>query len=130
VAAGRDLLATHSDLLTRPITAHLATVTPEGAPRVSPVWFRWDGNHVMVSHTRRREKYRDIRANPRVALSILDPEDRLRYLELRGVVDEIRNDADLDFYRALREHYGAEHPLRHPRDRVVLYIRPVEWHGR
>lgn len=46
------------------------------------------------------------------------------------MVEEIRDDPDLAFYRALREHYGAEHALRHPRDRVVLQIRPLEWHGR
>ena len=130
MAAGLDLVISHADLLARPITAHLATVTPEGAPRVSPVWFRWDGSHLLVSHTRRREKYRDIQVNPRVALSILDSEDRLRYLEIRGVVEEVVDDADLQFYRSLRAHYGAEHPLRHLRDRVVLRIRPLEWHGR
>ena len=126
----RGLRASHADLLARPITAHLATVTPAGAPRVSPVWFRWNGTHLLVSHTRRREKYRDIQANPRVALSILDPDDRLRYLEVRGVVEAITDDADLDFYRSLREHYGAEHALRHPSERVVLHIRPLEWRGR
>lgn len=130
MAIGRDLLATHADLLASPVAAHLATVTAEGVPRVSPVWFRWDGSHLLVSHTRRREKYRDIQTNPRVALSIIDPVDRLRYLEVRGVVEDILDDADLRFYRALREHYGADHALRHPRERIVLRIRPIEWHGR
>ena len=75
------------DLLDSAALAHVATVTPGGSPRTSPMWFEWDGQHVLLSHTKARAKFRDVQANPRVALSIVDPADPYRYVEIRGPVE-------------------------------------------
>jgi len=92
------------DILDSTAVAHVATVTPGGSPRTSPMWFEWDGRHVLLSHTKARAKYRDVQANPRIALSIVDPDDPYRYLEIRGRV-EIEDDPDKTLIDRLAKKY-------------------------
>lgn len=79
----------YRDLLERPAFAHLATIMPDGSPQVTPVWCDFDGTYVIVNSAKGRVKDRNMRANPHVALSIMDPENPYRYLEVRGRVAEI-----------------------------------------
>jgi|Tabmets5t2r1_1033131.scaffolds.fasta_scaffold15677_2 PPOX class probable F420-dependent enzyme len=117
----------HRDLLERPLIAHLATVRPDGAPMVNPVWFVWDGDRIRMTHTRTRQKFRNLQAEPRVALSITDPDDQQRYLELRGEVETVEDDAGGAYYRRLRQRYGVDpdDPMPDADVRVVLVIRPT-----
>jgi hypothetical protein len=50
--------ASHQDLLTRPLFAHLATIRPDGTPQANPMWFAWDGSHLRFTNTTARRKYR------------------------------------------------------------------------
>ena len=84
--------ASHSDLLETTALAHVATIGPDGLPQNNPVWFGWDGTHVLFSQTTGRQKYRNLQANPAVALSIVDSGNAYRYLEIRGTVVEIVDD--------------------------------------
>jgi PPOX class probable F420-dependent enzyme len=72
--------------------AHLATTGPHGEPQSSPMWFVWDGEHIKFTHTTERQKYRNIKRDPRVAISITDPDDSYIYAEFRGVVERIEED--------------------------------------
>lgn len=102
--------------------AHLATIGPKGEPQSSPMWFLWDGEHLKLTHTSERRKYHNILRDPRVSLSITDPEDPYTYAEFRGVVERIEENPDGSFYNTLAEHY--EHSSRYPGDpRVVLYVK-------
>jgi PPOX class probable F420-dependent enzyme len=76
--------AGYDDLLERPLYGHLATTRPDGSVQVSPMWFDWDGELLRFAHTTKRQKYRNVQRNPRVAMSISDPDNPYRYLELRG----------------------------------------------
>lgn len=76
----------HRDLLEQPLIAHLATVRPDGIPQSNPVWFDWDGEHLKISQTKARQKMHNIDNDPHVALSVTDPENPYRYLEVRGEV--------------------------------------------
>jgi PPOX class probable F420-dependent enzyme len=118
--------ASHQDLVERPLIAHFATVRSDGSVQSNPMWFRWDGDRLRLTHTRTRKKFRNVAHEPRVALSILDPGDSQRYLEVRGVVEAIEDDTGAPFYQSLREHYGATSaPIRDADVRVVLVIRPT-----
>ena len=89
----------YSDLLKQPTFAHLTTLMPDGSPQVTPVWFDYDGNHVIVNSAKGRVKDRNMRRDPRVAICILDPKNPYRYLEIRGRVGEITEsgaDAHID----------------------------------
>jgi PPOX class probable F420-dependent enzyme len=119
-----ELPTGHADLLDRPLFAHLATVRPDGSPQSSVMWFAWDGSRVRMTHTRTRQKFASLEREPRVALSIADPDDPYRFLEIRGTVDGIDADPGAAFYRALQRRYGAEHPIADADVRVVISIRP------
>jgi PPOX class probable F420-dependent enzyme len=116
----------HRHLLERPTIAHVATVRVDGGVQSNPMWFVWDGRRIRLTHTRTRQKFRNLQAEPRVALSITDPEESQRYLELRGVVEGVEDDAGGRFYRELRRRYGVDPdaPMPDADARVVLVIRP------
>lgn len=114
------------DLLDSTAIAHVATVTPGGSPRTSPMWFEWDGQQVLLSHTKARAKTRDVKANPRIALSIADPENPYRYLEIRGPV-EIQDDPDKTLIHRLAKKYRGldRYEWDGPGDeRVIFRVTP------
>jgi PPOX class probable F420-dependent enzyme len=116
---------THVDLLEQPTFAHLATIRPDGSPQSSPMWFQWDGGRVRMTHTKVRQKFQNIQQDPRVSLSIVDPDDPYRYLELRGTVENVvDDDNEASFYRSLQSRYGMSFPIDDADVRVVLTIRP------
>jgi PPOX class probable F420-dependent enzyme len=118
--------ASHQDLVERPLITHFATVREDGSSQVNPMWFAWDGSRFRLTHTRTRKKFQNVMSEPRVALSIVDPDNSQRYLEVRGVVESIDDDTGAPFYRSLQERYGAGGvPIRDADVRVVLVIRPT-----
>ena len=122
-----------ADLLDTKGFAHLATLGLDGAPHTSPVWYDWDGEYVLVSHTKERQKYRNVKNDSRVALSILDPENPYRYLEIRGVVEEVVDDPDKTLIHKLAKKYRDldEYPYDGPGDnRVIFKIKPQKVPGR
>lgn len=124
---GTRIPETHEDLLGSKALAHIATVGPHGEPQSSPVWFDWDGEHVKYSQTKTRQKYRNVGLEPRLALSIVDPENPYRYLEVRGVVERIEEDPELDFINSMSKKYLDidKYPNHQPGDeRVVVFVRP------
>jgi PPOX class probable F420-dependent enzyme len=119
--------AAYADLLRSTALAHVGTIGPHGEPQVNPVWFGWDGQHILFSQTKTRQKYHSVQRDPRIALSIVDPENPYRYLEIRGSVVEIREDPDLDFINSMAQKYlGQEkYPWHRPGDeRVVIVVQP------
>jgi PPOX class probable F420-dependent enzyme len=121
--------AGYEDLLTRPLYGHLATTRPDGSPQVNPMWFEWDGEVLRFTHTTQRQKYRNIAANPHVAISVVDPDVPYKYLEVRGVVEEIVPDPTGAFYLRLNDRYDG--PLTEPptdaADRVIVVVRPTSF---
>ncbi|MFZ0217396.1 MAG: PPOX class F420-dependent oxidoreductase [Candidatus Dormiibacterota bacterium] len=118
----------HADLLERPLFAHLATVRPDGAPQSNPMWFLWDPDAgvIKLTHTKVRSNYRALQTEPRVALSIIDPESGYRYLQVRGNVEKIEDDPTGAFYQTLQQRYlGKSEPVADKDVRVVLTIRPT-----
>jgi PPOX class probable F420-dependent enzyme len=73
--------------------AHLATVMPDGSPQNTPVWFDYRDGKVRVNSARGRVKVRNMKVGARVALSIMDPGDPDRYVQLRGTVTRVSEDA-------------------------------------
>ena len=63
---------------TKKAFANLATVMPNGSPQVTPVWFDFDGRYLRVNSARGRVKDKNMRRDPRVALSIRDPDNPYR----------------------------------------------------
>lgn len=117
----------YADLLRSTAVAHVATIGPKGEPQVNPVWFDWDGEHVKISQTKTRQKYKNVGRDPHVALSIVDPENHLRYIEIRGEVVRVEEDPNIDFISSMAKKYlGVDrYPNHQPGDeRIVLYVKP------
>ncbi|HWN31637.1 MAG TPA: PPOX class F420-dependent oxidoreductase [Pseudonocardia sp.] len=119
----------YEELLIQPNIAHLATVRPDGQPAVSPMWFSWDGELLRFTHTTRRVKFRNIEANPYVAVSVLDPAQPYQYLQVRGVVESLTPDPAGEFFVELAKRYGMADPTppADSPDRVVIAVRPFAY---
>ncbi|WP_030898393.1 PPOX class F420-dependent oxidoreductase [Streptomyces sp. NRRL F-5126] len=117
----------HADLLERPLFGHLATIRAAGGVQVNPMWFSWDGVFVRFTNTTTRYKYRNVTADPRVAVSVNDPERPYRYLEVRGEVVRIDEDPSGAFFMTLAQRYGMEldGPPPDAPDRVVYVVKPT-----
>jgi PPOX class probable F420-dependent enzyme len=88
--------------------AFLGTIGKHGEPHVTPSWYLWDGEHVCLSLVEGRQKLRNLRRDPRLSLSIVDPADPRYYVELRGRIDELTPDPDLALERAIALKYAGQ----------------------
>jgi len=113
----------YRDLFQKKSFAHLVTLMPDGSPQVSPVWCDSDGTHVLINSARGRQKDKNMERDPRVALSIQDPENPYRYLEVRGRVAEITvKGAEEHIDRLAKRYMGVDkYPLRKPGEVRVIY---------
>ena len=114
-------------ILERPVLCDLATIRPDGAPQVNPMWFLFDGEFIWFTHTNYRQKFKNLAHEPRVSISIFDPESKYDYVEVRGVVDHIDPDPEAKMYQRLSEWYdGTPVTPADAKDRVAIAIRPTK----
>ena len=117
----------HSDILDKRAFAHLSTMMSDGSPQASAVWVDTDGPLIVVNSAEGRLKDRNIRRDPRVAISVTDPENPYRSLMIRGRVSKITNEgADAHIDKMAKKYMGVdEYPYRTPDEvRVMYYIEP------
>jgi PPOX class probable F420-dependent enzyme len=117
----------YRDLFTKRAFASLATLMPDGSPQVTPVWVDLEGDLVLVNTARGRQKDKNMRRDPRVAMAIIDPENPYRYLEIRGRVAEITEEnADAHIDKMAKKYLGADkYPYRQPSEtRVIFKVQP------
>jgi PPOX class probable F420-dependent enzyme len=74
----------HRDLLTRPIHGVLTTIDGLGQPQSSLVWVDTDGECARINTTLERQKGRNMLANFRVSMLVVDPENTGRFMQIRG----------------------------------------------
>ncbi len=119
--------ASHLDLFKKKAFANLATLMPSGQPQVTPVWVDYDGSHVVINTAEGRQKDKNLQRDGRVALSIMDPDNPYRYLEVRGrVVERTRNGADQHIDAMAKKYLGQDqYPYRRPGEvRVIYKVKP------
>jgi PPOX class probable F420-dependent enzyme len=115
--------ASHLDLFSKKAFAHLATVMTDGKPQVTPVWVDYDGRHVLINTAEGRLKDKNMQRDGRIALSIADPDNPYRYLEVRGrVVERTHAGADAHIDAMATKYLGQDkYPFRQPGEVRVLY---------
>ena len=113
----------YRDLFTKKAFAHLATVGADGAPQVTPVWVDFDGTHVRFNTAQGRVKVKNLARDPRVALSIQDPDNPYRYVQVRGrVVEAKERGADAHIDALAKKYLGQDkYPFRQPGEVRVMY---------
>jgi PPOX class probable F420-dependent enzyme len=115
------------DIFKKRAFAHLATVMPDGSPQVTPVWVDYDGTYVRINSAKGRLKDKNMRRDKRVSLSVQDPDNPYRYVEVRGTVDDItENGADADIDSLAKKYLDKDkYPFRSPGEvRVIYKVRP------
>lgn len=115
------------DLFEKKTIAHLATLLPNGAPHVTPVWIGYDAeaDRILVNTERGRRKERNVRRNPAVGLSMVDPDNPYRYLSVTGEVDELTEEGARDHIDELARRYtGGDYDNPIETRRLIMRIRP------
>ena len=103
--------------------AHLATILSDGSPQVTPVWFDYTNGVVRVNTAKGRVKARTLRDGAKVAMSILDPDNAYRYIQIRGHVSRVSEDgADAHIDSLAMKYLGKDkYPYSQPGDVRVMY---------
>jgi len=84
-----EIPASHRNLLEGPFDAVLVTVMPDGQPQATVVWCSLAEPYVLINTMRGFRKEKNMRANPKVSLLVVDPATASRWIEVRGTVDLI-----------------------------------------
>jgi PPOX class probable F420-dependent enzyme len=117
----------YEDLFSKKAFGNFGTLMPDGQPQVTPVWIDYDGKNVIVNSAKGRQKDRNVRRDPRVAVAVFDPDNPYRYLEVRGRVVEITEQgADAHIDKMAKKYMGVDkYPYRQPGEVRVMYkIQP------
>ena len=125
------------DLLERPIVVAFATSNPDGQPQVTPVWASLEGDQIWINSAVGRRKDRNIRANPKVTVLSLDPQNPFHWVEVRGDVVEF-DDSEAavahinklsGLYAGNDDYYSFNPEGRGKEQRVIYKIRPTRING-
>jgi PPOX class probable F420-dependent enzyme len=119
----RDLLSPEKKAF-----ASIALTLSDGSPQVTPIWFDWDGTHIILNTARGRVKDKVMHRSGKVALLIVDPGDPYRYLQIRGrVVDETEAGAfDVICDLNLKYRGDRDYPKRPGEVRVTYKVLPEQ----
>jgi PPOX class probable F420-dependent enzyme len=112
--------------------ASLATIMPDGSPQVTPVWVDYAGGLIRINTAKGRVKARNLKPGARVALSIMDPDNPYRYIQIRGRVAAARESgADAHIDGLAKKYLGKDrYPFRRPGEERIMYeIEPLAVSG-
>jgi PPOX class probable F420-dependent enzyme len=111
------------DLFQKKAFGAFTTLMPDGSPQTTPVWVDFQDGQVWVNSALGRQKDKNVRRDPRVAVAVADPDNPYRYVEVRGKVKEItENGADEHIDRMAKKYLGQDkYPYRQPGEKRVLY---------
>jgi PPOX class probable F420-dependent enzyme len=117
----------HKDLFQKKAFGSFTTLMPDGSPQTTPVWVDYVDGKVIVNTALGRQKDKNVRGDARVAVTLIDPDNPYRYLEVRGRVDEITEDgASQHIDKMAKKYIGQDkYPWAKPGEhRVLLKITP------
>ena len=119
------------DLFSKKAFGVLTTLMPDGSPQTQPVWIDYQNGTIWVNSAEGRQKDKNVRRDPRVAVAIIDPDNPYRYLEVCGKVEEITNEgASAHIDKMAKKYLGQDkYPYAQPGEKRVLYkIKPQKVH--
>ena len=114
------------ELITRPVLATLTTLNADGTPQSTPLWVDLDGDDVLFNTARGRAKARNMERDPRVAVTVIDPDDPYNVVAFRGTVTDITTDgADAHIDALAKKYLGVDsYPMRREGEvRVRITVR-------
>ncbi len=113
-----------------PNFAHLATLMPDGSPQVTALWIGIDGDRPIFAKEETSVAARNLRWDPRVAISIIHVEDPYDEAHLRGRAVEVGGAKEVEAWLARRalEYLDGPYPDRDPGP-CILYSVEVDRAG-
>ena len=111
------------DLFQKKAFGAFTTLMPDGSPQTTPVWVDYQNGEIWINSALGRQKDKDVRRDPRVAIAIMDPDNPYRYVGVRGHVREITQDgADAHIDKMAKKYLGQDtYPYRQPGEQRVIY---------
>jgi PPOX class probable F420-dependent enzyme len=107
---------------------YLATIMSDGSPQVTPVWFSTEGEDILINTNEGRTKDKNMKARPRVAVTIQDPNNQDRYLGIRGeVIGFTKEGADEHINQLSLKYYNKPWTYREDQRRIIYRIRPLHF---
>lgn len=116
------------DLFQKKAFCAFTTLMPDGSPQTTPVWVDYRDGELWVNSAVGRRKDKNVRRDPRVAVTVIDPDNPYRYVEVRGRVREITQDgADAHIDAMAKKYLGQDkYPNRSATEQRVLYKIAIE----
>ncbi len=114
-------------IFAKKVLAHVASLGPDGAPNVTPVWVELDGDDIVINTALGRAKARNLASDSRVAISLTDPDHNSTVVAVRGtVVGFTTIGADEVIDRLAKKYLDVDaYPYRREGEvRVTVTIRP------
>lgn len=117
------------DFFRKRTVAHVGTLMPNHMPQVTPVWIDYDGEteHLLVNTAKGRQKHVNLKNDPRIGVSMTDPDNQYRALVIQGELDEMTEDGAAEHMDSLERRYRGNDAYPGDRSkRILLRIRPVQ----
>ena len=116
------------DLFQKKSFGSLTTLMPDGSPQTTPVWVDYQNGDIWVNSALGRQKDKNVRRDPRVAVAIIDADNPYRYVEVRGKVREITQSGADEHINAMAKKYLGQdiYPFRQSGEERVLYKIAIE----
>ncbi len=125
-----ELTEAAQELLDGPNTAYVATVMADGSPQVSPMWVDRDDGYILLNTVIGRVKEKNLRRDPRIALTVPEDGNPLRKIEIRGRVVEFTEGQAADDHidrLSLKFTGEPEYQWAEPgQQRVMLRVEPEQ----
>ena len=110
-------------LLNRPSPCFIATTMPDGSPQLTQTWVDTDGEHILINTVVGFRKARNVQRDPRVSVSVADPDDISRYFSVKGhVTGSTTEGAAAHIERLAQKYLGGPYPWYGGRDQTRLLL--------
>jgi len=111
------------DMLADKVFAHLTTLMADGSPQSSPVWVEADGDEIVINTAAARVKDKNMKRDPRVAISVTATDNPYKAFMIRGhVVKHTTDGADAHIDKLAKKYMGVDsYPYRNPTEVRVIF---------
>jgi PPOX class probable F420-dependent enzyme len=117
------------EFLKNPNPSVIGSVQPDGSPHTAATWYLWEDGRALVNMDATRKRLENMRADPRVSLTVLGAENWYQQVTLVGRIAEFADDTDLQGIDRLSTHYMGDPYSGRDQQRVNAWIEVESWYA-